>query len=92
MQIEYTTRIHREDKLYVAHAPELDVSSAGNTVEEAHAHLREAVTLFLEEAERMGTLTAILEEAAYTRVGNRWQPPEVISTERNRLTVAAGTR
>lgn len=62
---KYTTRIHREGELYVAHVQEIDVSSAGTTIDEARAHLREAVALFLEEAERMGTLGEILEEAGY---------------------------
>ena len=33
--IEYGMIIFKEDETYVAHCPELDVSSCGNTVEHA---------------------------------------------------------
>jgi predicted RNase H-like HicB family nuclease len=92
MEIEYTTRVHKEGSLYVAHAQELDVSSAGATVEEAREHLEEAVALFLEEAQRMGTLEDVLDEAGYSRVGDDWRPPEAVTTERSRQRVPAGAR
>jgi len=89
MDVEYTTRVHKEGRLYVAHAQEHDVSSAGASIEDACSHLREAVELFLEEAERMGTLTAILEEGGYVRVGDEWRPPQVLATERTRVPVGS---
>ena len=46
----YTAILKREDDLYVALCPELDVASQGATVEEATANLKEAVELFLESA------------------------------------------
>ncbi len=49
-EIAFTVQVFREGKLFVAHAPELDVSSAGETVEKAKAHLLEAVEAFLEES------------------------------------------
>ena len=60
--LEVDGLIWQEDKVFVSFCPELDVSSCGDTVtvEEARVNLREAVRLFLEEAERIGTLDAIL--------------------------------
>ena len=49
----------------VAYCPELDVYSQGYTKEEAKQNLREAVQLFLDEANRMGTLEQILSEAGF---------------------------
>ena len=46
----FTAILEREDDLYVALCPELDVASQGATVAEARANLREAVELFLETA------------------------------------------
>jgi predicted RNase H-like HicB family nuclease len=63
MEIEFTAQIFREGRTYVAHTPELDVSSCGGTKEKALKNLKEAVRLFLEEAEKMGTLDQILQEA-----------------------------
>jgi predicted RNase H-like HicB family nuclease len=60
MSRRLTAVIHREDDMFVALCPELDVVSQGETVESARDNLREAVELFLECAsdaevhERMG--------------------------------------
>jgi len=59
----------------------LSVSSFGDTPEEALASLQEAVTLFLEECQRMGTLEIVLEEAGYRReptVPPRWVPRQPV--------------
>jgi predicted RNase H-like HicB family nuclease len=67
MEIQFTTQILNEGRTFVAHSPELDVSSCGGTKEKALSNLKEAVRLFLEEAERLGTLDQILEEAGYLK-------------------------
>jgi predicted RNase H-like HicB family nuclease len=67
MQVPYTTQLFEEDEQIVALCPELNVSSFGDTTQEALASLQEAVTLFLEECQRMGTLETVLEEAGYHR-------------------------
>jgi predicted RNase H-like HicB family nuclease len=80
--IEYDIIIFKEDETYVAYCPELDVSSCGGTVDHAKAMLKNAVRLFLEESEKMGTLEDILEEAKYKKdAGGRWIPPKLIATE-----------
>jgi hypothetical protein len=44
--------------------------------------LKTAVKLFIEEAEKMGTLEDILEESKYTKNSQgRWMPPKLIATE-----------
>jgi predicted RNase H-like HicB family nuclease len=48
MSKRLTAVIHREEDMYVALCPELDVVSQGETVEVARNNLREAVELFLE--------------------------------------------
>ena len=63
MEIRFTTRLFKEGRAFVAHAMELDVSSCGSSKEKALRNLKEALRLFLEEAERMGTLEEILREA-----------------------------
>jgi predicted RNase H-like HicB family nuclease len=50
MTRNFTAIIEREDDAYVAHCPELDVASQGDTVAVARANLTEAVELFLETA------------------------------------------
>ncbi len=41
-----TAIIEKEDDMYVALCPELDMASQGNTVEEARKNLEEAIGLF----------------------------------------------
>jgi predicted RNase H-like HicB family nuclease len=76
MEIQFTTRIFKEGRTWVAHALELDVSSCGGTKEKAVKRLQEAVQLFLEGAERMGTLDQILKEAGYRRTKQRIASPK----------------
>jgi len=47
---------------YVAYNPELEVASQGKTVEVAEKMLKEAVSLFIETAKKIGTFNKILRE------------------------------
>lgn len=80
--IDYDVIVFKEDATYIAYCPELDVSSCGNTIEHAKEMLNTAVRLFLEEAEKIGTLKDILEEARYKRDDSgRWLSPKLVATE-----------
>jgi hypothetical protein len=65
MDIQFTSRVFKEGRSFVAHALELDISSCRGSAEKAVKNLKEAVRLFLEECEKMGTLKRVLEEAGY---------------------------
>ena len=82
MEIQFTTRIFREGRSYVAQALELDVSSCGSSKDKALKNLKEAVRLFMEEAEKMGTLDQILEEAGYSKTKRKIASPKSISVQR----------
>jgi len=94
--VRYTCRLSREDETVVAVCLEFNVSSFGDTAEEAVASLHEAVTLFLEECQRMGTLDAVLEEAGYRPAESgghkplvrKWLPPRSLGTRRLESTFA----
>ena len=74
--IHFDMIVFHEGDTYVAYCPELDVSSCGDTVDDARAHLRTAVRLFLEEA-------------GYTPDGKGgYTPPRLVATES--ATVAVG--
>ena len=70
-QIQAKCEIFKEDDLYVALCPELDVSSFGETIQEAKASLEEALLAFLEECENMNTLELVLEEARFKQQNNQ---------------------
>ena len=64
-EIDFTAHVWKEGPTYVSYSPELDVSSCGESVAQARARLREAVTLFLEECSRKGTLDLILTDSVF---------------------------
>ena len=61
-KLDFDMIIFMENKTYVSYCPELDVASCGHTENHAREMLKEAISLFLEEADKMGTLEMILEE------------------------------
>jgi len=91
LQVPYTSQLFREDDLIVAVCPELNVSSFGETPEEALSSLQEAVTLFLEACQEMGTLEMVLEEAGYRRdekAFHRWLLPQPFLVKQLEVSVA----
>ncbi|MBI5191577.1 MAG: type II toxin-antitoxin system HicB family antitoxin [Nitrospirae bacterium] len=64
--------IFEEDGQYVGLCQELGVSSFGDTPDEAEAATREAVTLFIEECQNMGTLEQVLAESGFYQDGDTW--------------------
>ena len=83
----FTVHIFKEGNTFVAYAPELDLSSCGDTADEARKNICDAVRGFLETSEEMGTLNEILEEAGYRHEGENWMPPEFISLDRMTLSL-----
>ena len=80
-RIVFRAEFFRENDLYVGYAPELDVSSFGDSLDEAKLSLKEAVEAFLEECEAMGTLDEVLEEAGFYWEGNLWVPRQPLAAE-----------
>ncbi len=80
-QIVFRAEFFREGDLYVGLAPELNISSFGETLHEAKHSLKEAVEGFLEECETMGTLEDVIEEAGFEKKGNQWLPRQPIVAE-----------
>ena len=77
--------------MYVAYAPELDVSSCATTRRKAEANLRQAVRLFIEEAARIGTLNTLLDEAGYVRRNRRLVGPRLVAFQRTVIPVGLGS-
>ena len=50
MKRKLTAIIEREDDMYVALCPELDIASQGESIESARDNLQEAIELFFETA------------------------------------------
>ena len=83
--LRFTVRIFKEGPAFVAHVPELDISSCGDTEAAARRNIRDAVSGFIETAKQMGTLKEILEESGYRLENGQWLEPELIGVEQMHL-------
>jgi len=79
--IDYDILVFKEGEAFISYCPELDLSSCGESIEQAKDMLRTAVRLFIEEADKMGTLDDILEESGYRKKDGGWVSPKLVATE-----------
>jgi len=64
MKLKLTEELWKEGNMYVAYCPELDVASSGETVNQEKKNLKEVLLINVDEAQKMGTLDELLQEAA----------------------------
>lgn len=81
MQINVPVSYFKEDKSFVAYTPALDLSSAGKTLKEAEKNIAEAVSIFMEEILKQGTLDEVLSSLGWKKTSktNEWMPPIFVS-------------
>lgn len=89
MKIELHFDYFEEDGAIVAVCRELQVSSFGDTLDEAEKSIREAVNMFLEGCEELGTLSEVLEESGFRRAKDKWVHRKPILTKKATLKRAA---
>ena len=71
----------REGKQFVAYAPALDLSTSGQTLEQAKKRFAEAVQIFFEECQRLGTLLEVLVDLGWQKGKNTLTPPAVVAQD-----------
>ncbi|MBF0457742.1 MAG: hypothetical protein HQK99_07595 [Nitrospirae bacterium] len=82
VNIDYDMIVFKEGDAFIAYCPELDISSCGDSVEHSREMLKTAVKLFIDEAERMGTLGEILMECNYSKDDSgKWIPSKILAAE-----------
>lgn len=81
VNITFRVEVFKEDDSFVALCPELNVSSFGDSVEEAKKSLLEAVEAFVEECAELGSLEEVLVESGFTREGDRWVSRKPVAEE-----------
>lgn len=72
---------YREANKFIAYSPALDISTCGDTQEQAKKRFEEMLQIFLEETDKMGTLDEVLLECGWLKIGHPqkcWQPPVFI--------------
>jgi predicted RNase H-like HicB family nuclease len=65
MKFRLTEELWKEGNMYVSYCPELDIASCGETVDQAKKNLGEVILINLEEAQKIGTLGTLLQEAGF---------------------------
>lgn len=80
-QIKLTIQILKQASRYIAYSPALDLSTSGRSETEVRKRFAEVAMLFLEELDKAGTLSGVLQELGWKRVQRQWSPPKVISQE-----------
>jgi predicted RNase H-like HicB family nuclease len=81
LEFNLPVSILREGKKFVAFSPALDLSTSGDTHEEARRRFTEIVNIFFEELIQKGTLEEVLRNLGWRRVQKKWSPPVVVSQE-----------
>jgi predicted RNase H-like HicB family nuclease len=82
MKILVKAEVFKEGDVYVALLRELNVSSFGETIEEAKRAIKEALEAFIEECQNMGTLEEVLEESGFSKTNDSWQPRTPVVEEK----------
>ena len=80
-KVTFRAEILEEGDFYVGLCPELNVSSFGETIEEARRSLHEAMEAFIEECESMGTLEDVMNEAGFVKEDNTWVRRKPVAEE-----------
>ena len=78
----YKAEIFAEGDCFVGLCRELDVSSFGDTPEEAISSLQDAIEAFLEGCEYLGTMDDVLAESGFTKSGDTWKLRERVTEDR----------
>ena len=79
MKFALNISIIREGDSFIAYSPALDLSTVGDSLEEAHERFNEAVEIFFEEISNSGTLDEVLLDLGWQKEGDTFTPPVVVS-------------
>jgi predicted RNase H-like HicB family nuclease len=85
-KIIYLTHIvYKDDDMYTSTCPELDISSCGDTIQEAADSLVEAISLYFNSCEELGILDRIFKERHIKIYYKEIQPKSVWESKCKKL-------
>src|SRR5688572_20286423 len=73
--------VQREGKHFVAYSPALDLATSARTHDKALERFAEAVQIFFEELDDLGTTDEVLSDLGWQRIGGESKPPPVVFSE-----------
>ncbi len=86
-QFALPVSIIKEGNSFIAFSPALDLSTVGDTFEEAQKRFEEAVELFFEEITEKGTVEEVLTELGWQKNKQQLVPPQVVSTQTKQFSI-----
>lgn len=87
IQFALPVSILREGDSYIAYTPALDLSTVGDSFEEAKKRFEEAVEVFFEEISEKGTLEDVLFDLGWQKHDKKFTPPVVISHQTEQFSI-----
>ncbi len=79
--------ILKEGEVFVAYTPALDISTVGETFEEAQKRFEELVAIFFEELLEAGTMKEVLLDLGWTKKDKKLVPPVVVANQIKEFTI-----
>lgn len=76
--VQLTVAFYKEGNKFIAYCPAFDISTYGDSFEDAKRKFEELTDLFIDETMRMGTLDEVLTGLGWKKVIRpkpRWIPP-----------------
>jgi hypothetical protein len=84
--------LFEEGSKFIAYSPAIDLSTCGDSEEQARRRFIEAATIFFEEITRMGTIDDVLTECGWQKVTGKqtWLPPKYRSCTEELVPISSG--
>lgn len=86
-QFALSVIVMKEGDSFVAFSPALDLSTAGDTFDEAKKRFEEAVGIFFEEISRKNTVDRALSELGWQKRNREYIPPVVVGSQTENFSV-----
>ncbi len=81
---------YREGNKFIAFSPALNLSTCGDTEDQAKRRFEELEQTFFEEVDRMGTLEEVLSDCGWKKVNypsRCWQPPRFVGQSQQEVRI-----
>jgi len=89
VQVSLPVQIIKQGDKFIAFTPALDLSTSGDTIEQAQGRFAEVVNIFIEELIEAGTLENVLQELGWQKFDHKLQPPQIVSQNNFDLKIPA---
>jgi hypothetical protein len=94
IQTRISVIVFQESKKFVAYSPAIDLSTCGNTEEQARKRFVEAASIFFSEIKSKGTTEEVLAECGWCKQPGEqnWQPPRYMSCTEELIPIFQGPK